>query len=625
MKNRYYFLLTLLILSVSSCEKILDKEPLDFIADVSEYYNTPEKLESSMLGIYDVLQSGDLYGFQMLYITGFEADEGYYNRESPSDGPHMNNFSAGNSRVNNFWATLYKGIGRVNTLLRFADSNPSIDVKVREKYKGEAKFLRGYFYFMLVQNFGGVPLILEPLDNVEDVDIPRNTAKEVYTQIIKDMEDAEKVVPGIRELGFGGRVNKSAVRGILARVCLHMAGYPVKETAKFADARKWAKMVMDDTEANHSLNPSFSQIFINYAQDKYDINESIWEVEFTGNGTSGAYAETGGVGYLNGPQSTNATIGESFGGVKVTSKLYKAYELNYTTLAVGDLRRDWTIANFTYSGANKTFITSTTPANLYTRFCGKYRREYETNTPKHRTQTPQNFPLLRFSDVLLMFAEADNEVNNGPSADAILAANKVRRRALAIGGIKNFGINAAGSGYTTPPTVKLTIGGGTGASIKATLNATGGISAFVLDMDPVTGVKMGVNFTVPDGQTNNLNLDISNAPSGGVKARGNARLWLESDADLKEAQTNSTESFREYIQGERLRELAFECLRKGDLQRWGIYVFEMKAVATHIESSGLTDRFYYLPYKNTWSKHNLWPIPAREMNLNNKLVQNPSW
>jgi hypothetical protein len=622
MKSRYYFLLTLLILSVSSCEKILDKEPLDFIADVSEYYNTPEKLESSMLGIYDVLQSGDLFGFQMLYITGFEADEGYYNRESPSDGPHMNNFSAGNSRVNNFWATLYKGIGRVNTLLRFADSNPSIDVKVREKYKGEAKFLRGYFYFMLVQNFGGVPLILEPLDNVEDVDIPRNTAKEVYTQIIKDMEDAEKVVPGIRELGFGGRVNKSAVRGILSRVCLHMAGYPVKETAKFADARKWAKMVMDDTEANHSLNPSFSQIFINYAQDKYDINESIWEVEFTGNGTSGAYAETGGVGYLNGPQSTNATIGESFGGVKVTSKLYKIYEQNYSVAtAVGDLRRDWTIANFTYSAANKVFITSTTPVNLYTRFCGKFRREYETNTPKHRTQTPQNFPLLRFSDVLLMFAEADNEVNNGPSSDAIEAVNKVRRRALAVGGIKNFGINAAGSGYNSAPTVVLTNGGGTGASIKAVVTA-GAITGFTLDQDAVTGVKMGYNYVTPKG----VGLYVTITPiNGGTLGRANARIWHEDEANMTAAQIASTESFREFIQSERLRELAFECLRKGDLQRWGNYVFEMKAVATHIESSGLTDRFYYLPYKNTWSKHNLWPIPAREMNLNNKLVQNPSW
>ncbi|MFA4868398.1 MAG: RagB/SusD family nutrient uptake outer membrane protein [Pedobacter sp.] len=622
MKSRYYILLTLLILSVSSCEKILDKEPLDFIADVSEYYNTPEKLESSMLGIYDVLQSGDLYGFQMLYITGFEADEGYYNRESPTDGPHMNNFSAGNSRVNNFWATLYKGIGRVNTLLRFADSNPSIDVKLRDKYKGEAKFLRGYFYFMLVQNFGGVPLILEPLDNVEDVDIPRNTAKEIYNQIIKDMEDAEKVVPGIKELGFGGRVSKSAVRGILARVCLHMAGYPLRETARFADARKWAKMVMDDTEAKHSLNPSFSQIFINYAQDKYDVNESIWEVEFTGNGTGGAYSETGGVGYLNGPQSTNTTIGESFGGVKVTSKLYKIYEQNYAVAtAVGDLRRDWTIANFAYSAANKVFITSTTPVNLYNRFCGKFRREYETNTPKHRTQTPQNFPLLRFSDVLLMFAEADNEVNNGPGPDAVEAVNKVRRRALAVGGIKNFGINAAGSGYNSAPTVVLTNGGGTGASIKAVVTA-GAITGFTLDQDAVTGVKMGYNYDTPKG----VGLYVTITPTnGGTLGRANARIWHEDEASMTAAQIASAESFREFIQNERLRELAFECLRKGDLQRWGNYVFEMKAVATHIESSGLTDRFYYLPYKNTWSKHNLWPIPAREMNLNNKLVQNPSW
>src|SRR5699024_4914982 len=95
--------------------------------------------------------------------------------------------------------------------------------------------------------------------------------------------------------------------GILARVCLYMAGEPVKDVSKYEEARMWAKKVIDDVEANHSLNPSFSQVFINLAQDKYDVNESIWEVEFKGNG-SDAFSEEGQVGYVNGPRSTNDDI-----------------------------------------------------------------------------------------------------------------------------------------------------------------------------------------------------------------------------------------------------------------------------------------------------------------------------
>ncbi len=620
MKNIYYFMLVLLLSCTTSCKKILDKEPLDFYADVAESYNTAEKLESNILGVYTVLQDGALYGSQMMYLLGFEADEGYYARENP-DGPHVNNFSTGNSKVYNFWTSLYKGIGRANALLANVDTNPEIDQKFRDKIRGEALFLRAYYYFMLVQNFNGVPLRLQPIESVYDVDKAKSTPKEVYEQIIKDMEKAEGLVPGIKSLGFGGRISKSAVRGILARVCLHMAGYPVKDVSKYAEASKWAKMVMDDSEAGHALNPSFSQIFINYAQDKYDIKESIWEIEFMGNAT-GAYTETGGVGYLNGPASSNTTIGEGFGGVKVTSKLFKSYELNYTVAsAVGDLRRDWTIANFKHAtSGSKTFITSVTPVNLYDRHCGKFRREFETLTPKHRTQTPQNFPLLRYADVLLMFAEAETAASGAaPSNAAIEAVELVRRRGLAIGGIKDFGLNAAGSGYKSAPKVTPTSGGGSGASIKAAVSTAGAITGFTLDMDPVTGVKMGKDY-VGSG----LYVDIV-PTNGGIGGRANARIWQGDAANLNTTQKSSSENFIDFIKTERMRELAFETLRKGDLMRWGDFVFEMQAVSNHISSSNLTDRFYYPPYKNATVKYTLWPIPAKEMNLNNLMVQNPYW
>src|SRR5690606_40790344 len=99
----------------------------------------------------------------------------------------------------------------------------------------------------------------------------------------------------------------------------------------------------------HELNTDFRQVFINYAQDRYDIKESIFEVEYWGNNLTG-YNEAGHVGFRNGPRTNNNNTGAGFGAVAATADLYMTYQ-------AGDQRRDWTIANFTYnnggtSGAN---------------------------------------------------------------------------------------------------------------------------------------------------------------------------------------------------------------------------------------------------------------------------------
>lgn len=417
MKYIYYLLSAFLFLNCCSCKKALDIKPTDFL-NAQAYYRTETQLESGIAGVYDILQ---FYGGTQLQTYNFQADEAF--ARGASTGVRALDFTPTDAVVNAFWTSFYNGISRANLLLANVDNNPAISQAFRDRIRGEALFLRAFYYFMLVQTYGGVPLILQPVASANDVEVPRATAKEVYEQILKDMKLAEPFVPAITALGFGGRISKSAVRGMLARVCLHMAGHPLKETAKYAEAREWAKKVMDDGEAGHALNNDFTQVFINYAQDKYDIKESIWEAEFWGNRTD-AYTETGWVGYVNGPSCTNTLTGLGFGGLQITTHFYKTFE-------AGDLRRDWSIANFTYNATgpagSKTPIATTTDASLYNRFTAKFRREYEL-LARNGANTPQNFPLLRYSDILLMFAEAENEVNNGPTQAAYDAINLVRRR-----------------------------------------------------------------------------------------------------------------------------------------------------------------------------------------------------
>src|SRR5690606_35525873 len=208
---------------------------------------------------------------------------------------------------------------------------------------GEATFLRAYYYFLLATNFGGVPLKLEPTTSFNSVDIPRSDLKDVYEQIVEDMKQAELLLSNqtATKLGIGGRVSLSAVRGILARVYLRMAGEPLNDTDKYADAREYALKVIQSGE--HELNPSFEQIFINYAQDLYDVKESIWEVEFWGNRFD-SYRETGQIGSFSGPNAGDEEIGWSGNTTRHTGLLFKNNEADSTTANTikytRDLRRD---------------------------------------------------------------------------------------------------------------------------------------------------------------------------------------------------------------------------------------------------------------------------------------------
>jgi hypothetical protein len=417
MKRILLFVLATLTVS---CSDFLTVQPTDFLTEDS-YYKKKEHFEAALVSVYDVLGQGGLYGSNMFSRMANEADEGYYAREKMITGPQVYNFSSSDEIIEAMWKACYLGINRANELLSRID-DADINEPVKNRIKGEALFLRAYYYFLLVQYWGDVPLLLKPTRSTDHLDVARTSKDLVYERILRDMKEAESLVDGIENIGYGGRVSRSAVRGILARVCLYMAGETYGDKMKYLEARDYAKAVMDDEAAGHALNPDYSQVFINYAQDKYDPAESIWEVEFWGNLTD-AYTETGKVGAWIGIQYSHAdlTINPSYGYIDATGVLYDKYE-------EGDVRRDWNISPFKYLAYGQKEMYADTEKSHWTRNVGKWRREYETlkNTTYNSSQ---NYPLLRYSDVLLMFAEAENEIKNGPSAEALAALNAVRDRA----------------------------------------------------------------------------------------------------------------------------------------------------------------------------------------------------
>lgn len=425
-----FFLLAIGVLF--SCKKFLDTKPTDFLAPET-YYSNADELNAGLIGVYDALSYETTYGNNLFANLTIATDEAFWNRSAQTTGTQVYNFDYSNAEIAGLWATLYQGIERANVLIANINK-PKMDETERAAILGQALFLRGYYHFLLVSNFGGVPLKIAQQGSVSQVDIARTPAKEVYAQVLKDMTDAEAMLMPASAYTNSSRISKTAAQGILARVCLTMAGEPINDASKYAEALSWAKKIEASNE--HQLRTSFdanltnsaySQIFINLSQDIYDIKESMWEASFSGNRISDAFLEAGRLGNTVGIQFTLETpdsVGYSYGFVNVTKRQFLRY-------GNGDLRRDWAIAPFRYNTSSPFARVNWTAAQIYNRNVGKFRRSFEKLFPKNKNYTPINFPILRYADVLLMLAEAENEVT-GPTNIAYDALNKVRRRAYGV-------------------------------------------------------------------------------------------------------------------------------------------------------------------------------------------------
>lgn len=666
--KKLLFSIILLSVGFSSCKKFLDTVPTDNLLPV-DYYDSEAKLLNALAGVYYPLSTEQLYA-NFLNTDFNVSDEAFYQRSGQSDGVVVYNFDYSNLGISGLWQQCYVGIERANLLISNINV-ANIDEAKRNPILGEALFMRGYYYFLLASNYGDVPLKTEPTKSPsgEDVQLKRSPVREVYAQILSDMERAETLTSSITDFGFSGRVSKTTVQGILARVCLTMAGAPLKDESKYAAARDWALKVKDS--GLHSLNPSYKQLFVNMHQDLYDIKESMWEVEFKGNGADGL-GSGGRVGSLAGiqQQATNGIelkIGYCYGFLHTTSKLFNLFQ-------PGDLRRDWNIAPFNYISAytDRYYYNYYTNVQIFNRDAAKFRREAYSNDNKNKNTTPINYPLLRYSDVLLMLAEAENHVNspNGVAYDAI---NQVRRRAYglnpatagaSVSVVNNITLATAGNtGYLITLNnilVTITGGGGTGATAQATVSASNGKVLAISMLNPGSGytsvptITIGASWvkstaysvgtqvfngnnlytvttagtTTATGPTNTSGAS-SAAVTGavftyaGLRATATATI-ATSIVDLPDGL--SKDKFQEAIEDERAMELCFEALRKPDLIRWGKWVTTMNAIGAEIRATGGTTYSYGgLAGSNVQAKHVLFPIPAAEITVNKAAVQNPGW
>ncbi|GAB2774434.1 RagB/SusD family nutrient uptake outer membrane protein [Rhabdobacter roseus] len=411
--KRYLSLLLAGLAGLSSCqESYLDLKPTDRYTEQNFWQNEEHAL-AGLNGTYRALTDDFLYGSDSPFLLEALSPNAYnYGNTKGFNIIAKGNHDANNSSViNNRWGSNYRGIGRANNLLANLGPIP-MDEALKKRIRGEALFLRALFYFDLLNLYGGVPLILDrPL--LEQGTYPRNSADEIRTQILKDLDEAAASLPLSFTGANKGRATKGAALALKARVLLYHQ--------QWAAAAEAAKAVMD--QGTHQLFPDYRGLF--YLENEGNA-EVVFDVQFKFPEVGNSYDINFQL-YENSvplPDLVNAylmTDGKSI----TESPLYdpaKPYEnrdprLKATIITPGSQ----------FAGAP---VTATT--FVQTGFSQKKYSVYKDDVKPVELLTSGkselNFMYIRYADVLLMYAEAKNEAS-GPDASVYEALNKIRTRA----------------------------------------------------------------------------------------------------------------------------------------------------------------------------------------------------
>ena len=434
--NRLISILSCLIIffTLTSCEDFLDAENISNSNEQQQFDSTADTF-TALIGVYNQVIGDDGYGQRLNLYYPQSADDfktsGDFNC---NDRRGLSTYGAcsSNPDLNKPFLKLYSGIERANLVIKNIPLSPvyqtgsAADKKLMDRYLGEAYTLRAQFYYDLIKNWGDVPMQLVPSSDLETVYLPKTDRDVIYEQMIADLATASNLVPWRSEGAVGNtRITKAAVKGMRARIALARAGYSLRRDprimARGSNPQVYYKIAYDECKdiinktGEHGLNSSFEAVFRALHDNTEDAaHEVIYAVgAFGGNAATDSK-----IGYYNGMRHDDASLWKSSGGIN-------AIPVYFYEFGKYDLRRDLTVASMQINATNSAILST---GVLCTD--GKFRKSWS-----NVTGTAQNlaidWPMIRFSDILLMFAEADNEINGAPSADAINAVKLVRNRAYA--------------------------------------------------------------------------------------------------------------------------------------------------------------------------------------------------
>ncbi|NJN26884.1 MAG: RagB/SusD family nutrient uptake outer membrane protein [Cyclobacteriaceae bacterium] len=402
----------IVILAIStlifSCgEEFLTEEPNFFYAPESIFKNE-QSAETVLRGIYitpfELETTGGVQHYQFIDASALDATRHQSLTNSWSEG----RWGAGDGDLNRMWNLHYSTITRANSFLE-GMALATFSEEIQNQFIAEARALRGNSYFELLKSFGGVPLVLDT--KIENTSQPRASAEAVYNQALEDMTWGLNYLPPFSEQ-LAGRLSSGAVNGLLARVYLY--------DGDFANARAHAQAVISSGE--HSLIQDVAKVF---TADHDNMSEWMFD-----QGALGAFGSTYQAMIMTFPNSlNNQPMMENpsllYGGG------FRIFTVSEYLINLMDQNLDGRYIHWTWN----TYVNPLTgKVTALQGGSGTFMKKFYDFNPEAQG-SPGNYrlnridwPYLRYSDVLLMFAEAENEVN-GPTVAAFDALNEVRNRA----------------------------------------------------------------------------------------------------------------------------------------------------------------------------------------------------
>ncbi len=391
---RTYLLLTIL-LALCACGDFLDVQP-EFQVSENNFYENQNDFETALIGVYATTQ--ELHDVTLLYPTELSTDNAEIQWTSPTSSEmefDESNVTSINTLINSVWNVSYTAISRANNLLTQLEGS-SLSDPVKPQFEGEARFLRAYHYFNLVRLFGDLPIVTQSFRSPGEVlayDMRRQPAEAIYQIIIDDLTTAEDLLGGSDDLGKS-RASAGAAKALLGKVHLTRQNY--------AEAAEVLRKVID--QGTYSLQPDYQTLFTN---GNDELPETIFEIKFlSGNlGEGNAFSSV-----FTPPRFDMAIFPgnmQGSGRIVPTADVANAYE-------PGDLRRSASVED------SVRLVDGTYAENIY----GLKFVDFTTGLVG---DGGINFVALRYADVLLMYAEALNEL--GSTDEALTYLNQVRSRA----------------------------------------------------------------------------------------------------------------------------------------------------------------------------------------------------
>jgi starch-binding outer membrane protein, SusD/RagB family len=434
---------TSLLLFVS-CKKYLDQKPITDVTTPAVFKDVPGAYQA-LVGVYSRLAGQEGYGQRLSLYYTVDNDEMQGPTGTDDERRNIARYqpTPSNTGLPNPFNQLFQGIEFANNVI---DNIPQMDLykngsdqqkKQLQRMYGEALTLRAQFYFEAIRNWGDLPAHFTSASNQAGADpFPKRANRDsLYDHIIADLKTAEDLVPWRNELAAIGdpqdeRITKGTVKGVRARVALFRGGYSLRQDSKTmerrGDYKTFYQIARDEcndiiTSGQHNLNPDYKAVWKDLV-GKRVVADPQGELMFQVGSIGGVSAEDSRLGFYDGPRVN----GQGNSAINIIPSYFYLFDST-------DKRKDVTIAPYWVGADGITKINPSTSTNnsvAVNMNPGKYRRDWNSGiAPTYTGQfLSLKWQILRYSDVLLMFAEAENEINNGPTAAAYNAINMVRRR-----------------------------------------------------------------------------------------------------------------------------------------------------------------------------------------------------